>query len=254
MASISAIGIIPARYGSSRFPGKPLVDIAGKTMIERVYAQAKKSALSRVVVATDDERIQREVERFGGQSIMTSSNHRSGTDRCNEAYEKLNAPAEVIVNIQGDEPFVQPEQINKLISCFERTETQIATLVKRIVDTETLQDPNRVKAVVSQHGEALYFSRTALPFQKEVSAENWLAHHPYFVHIGLYAYRADTLKKITALKPSALEQAESLEQLRWLDHGFRIQVAETDLTADAIDNPADLERMIKRIQSGDYIY
>lgn len=254
MASISAIGIIPARYGSSRFPGKPLIDIAGKTMIQRVCEQAEKSKLSRVVVATDDERIQREVTRFGGEVVMTRSNHQSGTDRCNEAFETIGTTADVVVNIQGDEPFIQPEQINKLIACFEREETQIATLVQRISNPETLLDPNRVKAVVNQLSEAIYFSRTALPFQKGIAIEQWLDNHPYYVHIGLYAYRPRVLKEISALEPTALEKAESLEQLRWIDHGIRIQVAETDLSADAIDHPADLERMLKRIKSGDYIY
>lgn len=254
MASISAVGIIPARFGSSRFPGKPLADIAGKTMIQRVYEQAQKSQLTRVVVATDDERIQREVMRFGGEVVMTRSNHQSGTDRCHEAFQKIDGSADVVVNIQGDEPFIQPEQINKLVACFGRDETEIATLVQRISDVETLLDPNRVKAVINRRSEAIYFSRTALPFQKEIPPEKWLDNHPYYVHIGLYAYRPGILKQISELEPTALEKAESLEQLRWIDHGFRIQVAETELSAEAIDHPADLERMLKRIKSGDYIY
>lgn len=254
MPDLRAVGIIPARYASSRFPGKPLVDIAGKTMIHRVYERAMESALSEVVVATDDKRIFKEVKRFGGKVVMTRKDHQSGTDRCQEAYAELSKDFDVIVNIQGDEPFIQPDQINTLLKCFDQHQTMIATLVKPAGNERELFDPNRVKVIRNTRNEAIYFSRSPLPYCKDLPKDQWTEFFDYFIHIGLYAYRPHVLDEITQLKPSALEKAESLEQLRWIEHGYRIKLAETDLGSDSIDHPDDLKRMLDRINSGDYIY
>jgi len=230
--------IIPARYASTRFPGKPLTDIGGKTMIQRVYEQAVKSGVaSKVVVATDDERIFSHVKDFQGEVIMTSLEHKSGTDRCAEALEKMNENFEVVINLQGDEPFIQPEQLHKLASCFSDETCSIATLVKKIDNNEDIQNQNVVKVVKDINDYALYFSRSAIPFNRE--KENTPT---YFKHIGLYAYRIQTLKKISGLDSSPLELAESLEQLRWLENGYKIKVAETELESIAIDTPLDLKR------------
>lgn len=241
------IGIIPARYASTRFPAKALVDIGGKTMIQRVLEQAKRTqSLNRVVVATDDSRIYDHVLAVGGEVVMTGTHHHSGTDRCQEAIRQLNDAADYIVNIQGDEPFIQPRQIDRLTSVLDGT-TELATLVKRIDDHQTLLDPNTPKVVLSRssvdatQSEALYFSRHPIPYQRGRPVEEWLQHHSYWKHIGLYAYRTDILAKITELAPSALERAESLEQLRWLEAGYRIRTIETDLDSHGIDTPADLE-------------
>ena len=235
------IGIIPARYASTRFPGKPLAMIGGKTMIERVYEQAQK-ALDTVVVATDDTRIYKAVESFAGNVVMTSAEHRSGTDRCWEAYLKYGEKADVVINIQGDEPFINPEQIEAVKACFP---TDIATLVKPYSatdDIEELLNPNNVKAVVSSvTGCALYFSRNVVPFLRGVPQSEWLQKQQYYKHIGLYAYRVDVLEQITLLPQSPLEKAESLEQLRWLENGYQIKVATTDYETIGIDTPADLE-------------
>jgi 3-deoxy-manno-octulosonate cytidylyltransferase (CMP-KDO synthetase) len=239
---LNAIGIIPARYASTRLPAKPLVDLGGKSMIQRVVEQARQAQLSRVVVATDDERILRHVLDFGGEAVMTSPAHPSGTDRVFEAYLQLGQPADCIVNIQGDEPFIQPGQINALLALFENGATQIATLVKPILTDEELFSPHLPKVVRNTAGEALYFSRHPLPYQRQQAQEAWLAHHQYFRHIGLYAYRPAVLDALTQLPPSALELAESLEQLRWLEHGYRIQTAETEVETIGIDTPEDVER------------
>lgn len=249
-----ALGIIPARYGSTRFPGKPLAEIAGKSMIQRVYEQAMKSELAHVVIATDDDRIFRAAEGFGAAVVMTADTHQSGTDRCNEALDKLHGTFDVVVNIQGDEPFIQPEQINLLVRCFENPETRIGTLVKKITSPIELFDRNRVKAVISKHGKALYFSRTPLPSLGDLPHEKWLSRHSFFVHIGLYAFRPEVLKAVSALPPSSLEKAESLEQLRWIENGFDIHVAETEMTSDAIDHPDDLRKMNDRYREGGYNY
>ena len=239
-------GIIPARYASTRFPGKPLVDIKGKTMIERVYRQASK-ALELVCVATDDERIATEVHRFGGKVIMTSSNHQSGTDRCAEAIDKLqkdnNLTFDIVVNIQGDEPFIQPQQLEKLIGCFKNADIQIATLVKPIVSNEDVFNPNCVKAVLDKNHRALYFSRSPIPYNRSKSNSEWEKHHVYFKHLGIYAYRTEVLKEITKLPQSSLELIESLEQLRWLENGYRIMAETTDFESIAIDTPQDLEKI-----------
>lgn len=237
------LGIIPARYASSRFPGKPLVDIGGKTMIQRVYEQAKKCrSLSEVVVATDDDRIFNHVNGFGGVAVMTGANHQSGTDRCAEVA-RLHPGYDVIINIQGDEPFIDPEQITKLTACFNDPETQLATLVKRILTEQELHNTNSPKVVINKLSEAIYFSRATLPHIRGQEPENWLEFHTFFKHIGIYGYRADILQEVTKLPVSPLEKAESLEQLRWIDNGYRIKVAETELETHAVDVPEDLEKL-----------
>jgi 3-deoxy-manno-octulosonate cytidylyltransferase (CMP-KDO synthetase) len=250
------IGIIPARYASTRFPGKPLEEICGKTVIRRVYEQACK-ALDTVVVATDDERIYDTVESFGGKVVMTRKDHRCGTDRCLEAYLAITTPAwreqndtnTVIVNIQGDEPFVQPEQIETLMACFDQPETQIATLVRPFTAEDTLADlenPNTPKVAWSKAtGEALLFSRSVIPYVRGVDKSEWLSQGLFYRHIGLYAYRADILAQITQLPPSPIEKAESLEQMRWLENGYRIRVGLTHTQTIGIDTPEDLEKAIE---------
>lgn len=235
----SFIGIIPSRYASTRFPGKPLVMIDGKSMIERVYRQALLSALlSKVIVATDDERIFKHVKSFGGEVIMTSATHQSGTDRCAEVIAGLHESFDVAINIQGDEPYIQPEQIDLLCACFKNEETQIATLVKAINHIEDIENPNVVKAVLSNSNKALYFSRLAIPYNRNQSATI-----SYYKHIGIYAYRTTVLSLLSKLPVSLLESAESLEQLRWLENGFSIQTAITQYETIAIDTPADLEKL-----------
>lgn len=233
--------IIPARYASTRFPGKPLAAIAGKTMIQRVYEQCKKLAsLDYVIVATDDERIAAEVNRFSGQVCMTSSSHLTGTDRIWEVVESLNLAADVIINVQGDEPFIQPEQLQLIIDCFNDPLAQIATLVKTIDDSTVLFNPNTPKVILDQHQFAIYFSRQAIPFLRNEPAENWINKHTYFQHIGIYGYRKQVLQQIIQLAPSKLELAESLEQLRWMEAGFKIKTAITNQSTIAIDTPEDL--------------
>jgi 3-deoxy-manno-octulosonate cytidylyltransferase (CMP-KDO synthetase) len=245
-----AIGIIPARYASTRLPGKPLVDLAGQTMIQRVVAQARLSGLARVVVATDDARILDHVHSFGGEAVLTRPDHPSGTDRVWEAFELLGSPAEVrcIVNIQGDEPFIHPEQINALVNLFEQNPPPtIATLIKPVLTEEELFSPHLPKVVTDQRGNALYFSRHPLPYQRQHPVAEWLHHHRYHRHLGLYAYQPDVLRQLTLLPPSPLEIAESLEQLRWLEAGFQIQTAVTELDAFGIDTPEDVERARQRL-------
>ncbi|MFT3737494.1 MAG: 3-deoxy-manno-octulosonate cytidylyltransferase [Breznakibacter sp.] len=244
MISDQFIGIIPSRYASTRFPGKPLADIGGKSMVQRVYEQALK-VLATVYVATDDQRIYNEVLRFGGHAVMTSPDHQSGTDRCAEALRnvqsQLGRSFGVVVNIQGDEPFIAPEQIALLCSCFENPKTDIATLVKPINNQEVVFDPNKPKVVLGAEGQALYFSRSPIPYLRGIPQIEWCLKHSFFQHIGLYAYRADVLEKITRIEPSVLEKAESLEQLRWLEHGYRIAVEQTEHASIGIDTPDDLE-------------
>ena len=241
------VGIIPARYASTRFPGKPLADLGGKPMIQRVYEQAKK-ALSDVVVATDDERIYNCVRTFGGEVVMTRADHKCGTDRCLEAFEKLAIQGEaVVINIQGDEPFIQPEQIEAIKSCFNDPTTQIATLVKPFEEAdglEALENPNTPKVVMSPDGTALLFSRSVIPYLRGIDKSEWLAQHMHYKHIGMYAYRAQVLKQITRLALTPMEKAESLEQLRWLENGYKIKVAICHTASIGIDTPADLERAI----------
>ena len=238
------IGIIPARYASTRFPGKPLTDIHGKSMIQRVYEQCLKAKLDRVVVATDDDRIFEHVQKFGGEVVMTANTHKSGTDRIAEAAKTLNLTDETIVlNIQGDEPFIDPDDIKLLGTCFDDNRTEIATLVKKIGDLETLNNPNSPKVVLGINQQALYFSREAIPHIKGVDKENWLSKRTFFQHIGIYAFRYDILKEITALPGSSLEQSEGLEQLRWVENGYTIQTAEISSECIAVDCPEDLKRI-----------
>ena len=238
--------IIPARYASTRFPGKPLADIAGKTMIQRVYEQCKQiNELAYVIVATDDERIYQNVIQFGGQACMTSSQHLTGTDRIWEVVEKLNLAVDVIINVQGDEPFIQPSQIQNIIDCFQDPNAAIATLVKPIQQNEVLFNVNAPKVVLDDAHFALYFSRQAIPFLRNEPTENWLNNHTYYQHIGIHGFRKDVLQKLVKLAPSKLEQAESLEQLRWLAAGYKIKTATTHETTIAIDTPEDLEIAIK---------
>ncbi|MDD6890528.1 MAG: 3-deoxy-manno-octulosonate cytidylyltransferase [Bacteroidales bacterium] len=238
------IGIIPARYASTRFPAKPLALLGGKPVIQRVYEQVK-GVLDDAWVATDDERIAQAVQDFGGQVVMTSVHHKSGTDRCYEAYCKVGGDADVVVNIQGDEPFIQPSQLEALKNCFTDADTEIATLVKPFAEAdgwEALQNPNSPKVVVDARGRALYFSRSVVPYRRGVGTDEWLKGHTYYKHIGLYAYRADVLKAITALPQSSLELAESLEQLRWLENGYVIKVGISEVETIGIDTPQDLAR------------
>lgn len=240
------IGIIPARYASTRFPGKPLADMNGKPMIQRVYEQVK-NVLDEVCVATDDTRIEEAVKAFGGNVVMTSNQHRSGTDRCYEAYIKAGKGYDVIINIQGDEPFIHPEQIETIKACFENESIQIATLVKPFRgddDFETLFNANSPKVVLNKNQEALYFSRSIIPYMRGKDHSEWLANHTYYKHIGLYAYRADALAAITRLPQSPLEIAESLEQLRWLENGFKIKAGITQQETIGIDTPEDMEKAL----------
>jgi 3-deoxy-manno-octulosonate cytidylyltransferase (CMP-KDO synthetase) len=241
---MSILGIIPARFASSRFPGKPLVDIGGKTMIQRVYEQAKKSAkLGEVVVATDDERIADEVKKFGGNFVMTSGEHRSGTDRCAEAVKKVSGNWKAVINIQGDEPFIQPEQIDLLASLFENPDVSIGTLVKKLSDPADLDNPNTMKVVLDIHGNGMYFSRSPIPFVRGEEKSRWTEKNFFYKHIGIYGYRCDVLEKLTGLPPGKLEIAESLEQLRWLENGYAIRTAFTTMETLSVDAPEDLERL-----------
>lgn len=243
------LGIIPARFASTRFPGKPLVDIAGKSMIQRVYEQAKKStSLSEVIVATDDLRILEHVKEFGGLAELTSAEHQSGTDRCAEVSEN-NPGFDIIINIQGDEPFIEPETINILAHCFIDENVSLATLVKQITEFEELVDINTPKVLIDQLGNAIYFSRTPLPFNRDSEPKKWLQKSNYYKHIGIYGYRKSTLQLITRLNVSDLEKAEALEQLRWIENGLKIRVAKTEFQSIAIDTPHDLERAIKHLNS-----
>lgn len=243
---MKVIGIIPARYASTRFPAKPLIDIAGQSMIQRVYLQAKKaSSLSEVIVATDDQRIYDHVRSFGGQVILTATSHQSGTDRCAEVVETLTG-YDVAINIQGDEPFINPEQIDLLVSCFDQAPTEIATLVRKVESNEDLFNVNKPKVVISTTGKAIYFSRQAIPFQRDVDPAQWIDKQTYYNHIGIYGYRVPILKAISQLPLSTLEQLEALEQLRWIDHGYTIQTAISDHQNDAIDTPEDLAYILKK--------
>jgi 3-deoxy-manno-octulosonate cytidylyltransferase (CMP-KDO synthetase) len=237
-------GIIPARFASTRFPGKPLAVIGGKPMIRLVYEQAAR-ALSSVYVATDDHRIYDTVKGFGGNVVMTSPDHRSGTDRCAEAagaIEKETGSApEVIINIQGDEPFIRPDQITLLASCFDDKNAEIATLIRKVEKDEDLFNINHPKVVVGKSGDAIYFSRSVIPYLRGEKPEEWASKHTYYKHLGIYGYRKDTLLELTRLSPGLLEIAESLEQNRWLENGFRIRTAVTKWESIGIDTPEDLE-------------
>jgi 3-deoxy-manno-octulosonate cytidylyltransferase (CMP-KDO synthetase) len=238
------LAVIPSRFASTRFPGKPLIDIKGKTMIQRVFEQAKQcKSFADVIVATDDERIYNHVIEFGGKAMMTSEKHPSGTDRCAEVLSKIDQKYDAVVNVQGDEPFIQPEQLEQLIECFKNPKTQIATLVKKIDSTDDLLNINLPKVIFNKEMKALYFSRLPIPGQKSVDTEEWVKNHQYYRHIGLYGYRAQTLKEITLLPPSPLENIESLEQLRWLEAGYTITVSVTEFESIGIDTPNDLNKI-----------
>ncbi|MFO7790539.1 MAG: 3-deoxy-manno-octulosonate cytidylyltransferase [Bacteroidales bacterium] len=240
------IAIIPARYGSTRFPGKPLAYINGKTMIQRVFEQASKS-FDMVYVATDDKRIAQKVGDFGGKYIMTSRRHKSGTDRCAEAIEKIRdiekKEFDVIVNVQGDEPFVQPEQFERIKKPFRFKRTQIATLAKPIINQDDIFNPNKPKLILNRKNEAIYFSRSPIPYVRGKPQKKWIYQQQFYKHIGLYAYRYKILKDIAALKRSPLEIAESLEQLRWIENGYKIRVEMTEHEAVSIDTKKDLDRL-----------
>jgi len=240
------VGIIPARYASTRFPGKPLADILGKPMIQRVYERASQ-VLDTVVVATDDQRIYEAVVNFGGRVVMTSENHKTGTDRCYEALTKLPETYDVVINIQGDEPFIAIDQIEALKNCFVSDQIQLATLVKPFdanTSIDELENPNTPKVILSQAGEAICFSRSVIPYLRGVEKSQWATAHTYYKHIGIYAYRTDILAQITKMTQTPIEKAESLEQLRWLENGLHIHVAITHSDNHSIDTPEDLQRVV----------
>ena len=248
---LKVFGIIPARYASTRFPGKPLAQLDGRSMVEWVYRRASE-AFDTVAVATDDERIATEVKRFGGRAVMTSPDHRSGTDRCAEALlwmqEETGAKADVVVNVQGDEPFVDPALLARLADCFDDENTQIATVVKPFETVADLLNPNNVKAVITESGRAIYFSRSPIPHIRGFAQDEWLNQHRFYWHLGLYAFRAGALNRLTELPPSPLEMAESLEQNRWIENDYYIRVIQTKDESIAIDTPEDLERAESFIQ------
>ena len=235
------IGIIPARYASTRFPGKPLALLGGKPVIQHVYEKVA-AVLEDAYVATDDERIYDVVKSFGGQVVMTRTDHKSGTDRIEEAIEKRGGEWDVVVNVQGDEPFVAKNQLDTICHCFDDPTTQIATLGKPFESMEAVQNPNSPKIVVDNMGFAMYFSRSVIPYVRGKEMSSWLTHYPFLKHLGIYAYRKDVLRQVTQLPQSSLEIAESLEQLRWLQNGFKIKVGTTDVETVGIDTPQDLER------------
>ena len=241
---MKVIAIIPARYASTRFPGKPLAILGGKTVIRRVWEQVSR-VIDDVAVATDDRRIAEAVEAFGGRAVITSPNHRSGTDRCYEAYCLIGGEYDVVVNVQGDEPFISPSQIRALTACFDDESTDIATLVKPFAASdgiEALENPNSPKVVIDNESRAIYFSRSVIPYLRGVERSEWLARHTFYKHIGMYAFRRDVLREVTSLPQSSLERAESLEQLRWLENGYKIGVGITDIETVGIDTPEDLAR------------
>ena len=244
MKPLRFIVIIPARYASTRFPAKPLALLGGKPVIQHVYEQVS-GVVENVVVATDDERIYSAVEGFGGRVVMTSSNHKSGTDRCWEAYQKQGEEYDVVINVQGDEPFIAHSQLRAIMDCFNDETTDIATLVKPFTEEdgiEALENPNSPKVVLDKQSRAIYFSRSVIPYLRGVEREEWLKKHTYYKHIGMYAFRADVLRQVTSLEQSPLELAESLEQLRWLENGYKIGVGISDVETVGIDTPEDLQK------------
>jgi len=249
LADLKILGIIPARYASVRFPAKALADIGGKSMIRRVYEQVSKARLiSELVVATDDERIEAHVKAFGGNVVMTSPEHKSGTDRCYEALTLSGRAYDYVINIQGDEPFIQPGQIDELASILDG-QVQLGTMVKPIEDQNVLFNENVPKAILNIHNDVVYFSRQTIPFLRGVPADQWLSRHRYYKHIGIYAYRADVLAAITRLEVSPLEKAEALEQLRWIENGFTIRAVVTGYDSYGVDTPDDLETVTRKFLS-----
>ena len=245
------LALIPARYGSSRFPGKPLASVHGKPMIQRVYEQTVQ-AFPNACVATDDERIYNAVKAFGGKVVMTSSSHNSGTDRCYEAlanFEKESGENfDIVINVQGDEPYIRPEQLMQLGKCFEDSSVELATLVKRVKDKEELLNPNSPKVILDKESNAIYFSRTPIPYSRDIDVtDDYVKETPLYRHIGLYGYRAATLAKICAMPQSFLEKTEKLEQLRWIENGLKIRVAETQYETHAVDTVEDLEAINSKI-------
>ncbi|HTF81284.1 MAG TPA: 3-deoxy-manno-octulosonate cytidylyltransferase [Cytophagales bacterium] len=245
---MKVLAIIPARYGSTRFPGKPLVDIAGQTLIQRVYQQClKATGVHKTIVATDDTRIMEHVLSFGGDAVMTATTHPTGTDRCVEAYQKLGERYDIILNIQGDEPFVAPEQINTLAHIFElNPQAQIGTLAKLITDPDEITDPKEAKVVFNAQNQVLYMSRSPIPYFKDLEISQWNTHHDYFKHIGIYGFRESTLLEISSMKQTKLEKVESLEQLRWLDK-YSMYLGFTDIDTLSIDRPEDLKEVYKYV-------
>ncbi len=246
---MNILGVIPARYASTRFPGKPLADIKGKPMIQRVYEQAKKcKLLNEVIVATDDKRIEAAVKKFKGKVVMTSDKHESGTDRCHEALKKYGGKFDAVINIQGDEPFIHPEQISKVANCFKDKNVQLATLAMKLDSIHELTNHNTIKVIINKRKEAIYFSRTAIPYYRGEDFTEWLKMHTYYKHIGIYGYRTDILAQVTNLERSSLEIAESLEQLRWLENGYKIAVEVTNMESYSIDTPEDLKKAVDKMR------
>lgn len=245
MTTHRILGVIPARYASTRFPGKVLADIGGKTMLRRVYEQASRcDSLAKLVVATDHPAVAEEVQRFGGEVVFTREDHPSGTDRCFEALQKVQGNFSHLINIQGDEPFIKPSQIDLVAQALQLPETDIATLIIRVDKIEQLTDPGEAKVVLKANGEAIYFSRQAIPHLRGIPFENWLQHHVFYRHVGLYGYRSEVLAAITQLAPSPLEECEKLEQLRWLEHGYRIRTALTTEDSFCVETTEDLAKAI----------
>jgi 3-deoxy-manno-octulosonate cytidylyltransferase (CMP-KDO synthetase) len=243
------VGIIPARFASTRFPGKPLADILGKSMLQRVYEQSSKSKfLKYVVVATDDKRIFDHVKSFGGEVVMTAADHPSGTDRCWDAAQRINEEFNYVINVQGDEPFIKPEQIDELASVLDGS-IELATQMVAVNSYDLLTDKGEVKIVLNKNNEAMYFSRSIIPFIKNVVEKDWLEYHSYYRHVGMYAYRKDILEKITKLPVSSLEKAESLEQLRWIENGFKVKCVITNYDSHCVDTPEDLEKAIDMLKA-----
>ena len=251
MKPLKFIVVIPARYASTRFPAKPLALLGGKPVIQRVYEQVS-GVVENVVVATDDERIYSAVEAFGGRVVMTSTNHKSGTDRCWEAYQKQGEEYDVVINVQGDEPFIAHSQLRAIMACFDDETTDIATLVKPFAKEdgiEALENPNSPKVVLDKQSRAIYFSRSVIPYLRGVEREQWLEKHTFYKHIGMYAFRTEVLKQVTSLEQSPLELAESLEQLRWLENGYKIGVGISDVETVGIDTPEDLQKAEEFLKS-----
>jgi 3-deoxy-manno-octulosonate cytidylyltransferase (CMP-KDO synthetase) len=248
------VAIIPARYGSTRFPGKALADIGGKTMIQRVYEGTRAvDGFAEVIVATDDARIEKKVRDFGGQVVMTSADHQSGTERCAEVLQQLPERPDAIVNVQGDVPFIDGEHLQAALGCIAQSGVQIASLVKRITDAGALNNPNTPKVIFDSAMRAIYFSRSPLPHLRDTERDRWLDQFTYYKHIGVYAYRSEVLERIVQLPPGRLELAEQLEQLRWLEHGYPIHLAEVNTDTLSIDTPEDLSRVLAHMEGKKFL-
>lgn len=251
---MKAIAIIPARYASSRFPGKPVANIGSKTMIQCVYERAKSiSELSDVIVATDDERIKENVISFGGKAVMTATTHHTGTERCAEVLQNMNEQPDIVINIQGDVPFIELNQIQLILNSFREKETQIASLYMPIQDLGTITNPNVPKVVFDKNNHAIYFSRSPIPYIRDLEKNKWTDTGSFYKHIGIYGYRSEVLKKIVLLPEGKLEKAEKLEQLRWLENGYKIHLSETDVESLSIDTPEDLSQVLAKMQGDRYI-